>query len=39
MTLPCQINTNHGGRGVHFNDPSGHGLEILTRPYDPDVAG
>lgn len=30
---PGQINTNHGGRGVYFNDPSGHGLEIITRPY------
>lgn len=32
-TLPGQINTNHGGRGVYFRDPSGHGLEVLTRPY------
>lgn len=32
LTLPGQINTNHGGRGVYFNDPAGHGLEILTRP-------
>jgi len=31
---PGQINTNHGGRGVYFHDPSGHALEILTRPYD-----
>ena len=30
---PGQINTNHGGRGVYFADPSGHFLEILTRPY------
>lgn len=30
-TLPGQINTNHGGRGVYFRDPSGHYLEILTR--------
>ena len=21
------------GRGVYFNDPSGHELEIITRPY------
>ena len=26
------FNTNHGGRGVYFNDPSGHNLEVLTRP-------
>lgn len=32
-TLPNQINTNHGGRGVYFRDPAGHGLEIITRPY------
>jgi len=32
-TLPGQITTNHGGRGVYFNDPAGHGIEIVTRPY------
>lgn len=36
MQLPNQINTNHGGRGVYFLDPSGHGLEIITRPYGSD---
>jgi catechol 2,3-dioxygenase-like lactoylglutathione lyase family enzyme len=28
-----EINTTDGGRGVYFEDPSGHLLEILTRPY------
>ena len=28
-----EINRNDGGRGVYFEDPSGHFLEILTRPY------
>lgn len=28
-----QINRNDGGRGVYFADPSGHYLELLTRPY------
>jgi catechol 2,3-dioxygenase-like lactoylglutathione lyase family enzyme len=28
-----QINTRDGGRGIYFEDPSGHLLEILTRPY------
>ena len=28
-----EINHGHGGRGVYFEDPSGHFLEILTRPY------
>jgi catechol 2,3-dioxygenase-like lactoylglutathione lyase family enzyme len=27
------INHNDGGRGVYFEDPSGHFLEIITRPY------
>ncbi|MEV5550454.1 VOC family protein [Streptomyces sp. NPDC052309] len=28
-----EINHNDGGRGVYFDDPDGHNLEILTRPY------
>jgi extradiol dioxygenase family protein len=28
-----EINNNDGGRGVYFDDPSGHFLEILTVPY------
>jgi len=31
--LPGEINTNDGGRGVYWNDPNGHKLEIITRPY------
>lgn len=30
---PAQINRNDGGRGVYWNDPNGHYLEIITRPY------
>jgi catechol 2,3-dioxygenase-like lactoylglutathione lyase family enzyme len=30
---PGQINHNDGGRGVYFDDPNGHVLEIITRPY------
>jgi catechol 2,3-dioxygenase-like lactoylglutathione lyase family enzyme len=33
LTRPGEINHNHGGRGVYFMDPAGHGLEIITRPY------
>jgi catechol 2,3-dioxygenase-like lactoylglutathione lyase family enzyme len=33
FTQQGQINHNHGGRGVYFMDPAGHGLEIITRPY------
>ncbi len=29
----CEINTNDGGRGVYWEEPSGHFLEIITRPY------
>ena len=32
-TRPGEINHRDGGRGVYFPDPSGHGMEILTRPY------
>ena len=28
-----EINTRDGGHGACFEDPSGHLLEILTRPY------
>jgi catechol 2,3-dioxygenase-like lactoylglutathione lyase family enzyme len=30
---PGEINTHDGGRGVYFEDPGGHLLEIITRPY------
>jgi catechol 2,3-dioxygenase-like lactoylglutathione lyase family enzyme len=30
---PGRINQNDGGRGVYFDDPDGHLLEIITRPY------
>ena len=30
---PGQINRHDGGRGVYWNDPNGHYLEIITRPY------
>ena len=28
-----QINHHDGGKGVYFEDPDGHLLEIITRPY------
>lgn len=28
-----ETNSNDGGRGVYWEDPSGHLLEIITRPY------
>jgi extradiol dioxygenase family protein len=30
---PGEINHNDGGRGVYFDDPDGHFMEIITRPY------
>ncbi|MGH9229943.1 MAG: VOC family protein [Acidimicrobiales bacterium] len=32
-TQPGEINHRDGGRGVYFQDPDGHFLEVLTRPY------
>lgn len=28
-----EYNSNDGGRGLYFMDPSGHGMEIITKPY------
>jgi catechol 2,3-dioxygenase-like lactoylglutathione lyase family enzyme len=28
-----RTNSNDGGRGVYWEDPNGHNLEIITRPY------
>jgi catechol 2,3-dioxygenase-like lactoylglutathione lyase family enzyme len=30
---PNEINHHFGGRGVYFEDPDGHLLEAITRPY------
>jgi hypothetical protein len=30
---PAEVNHNDGGRGVYRENPSGHFLEIITRPY------
>ncbi|WP_227982616.1 VOC family protein [Nocardia spumae] len=32
-TRAGEINNEHGGRGVYFLDPAGHGIEMITRPY------
>jgi catechol 2,3-dioxygenase-like lactoylglutathione lyase family enzyme len=37
QSRPGEINHNDGGRGVYFEDPNGHLLEIITRPYGSDV--
>jgi catechol 2,3-dioxygenase-like lactoylglutathione lyase family enzyme len=30
---PGEINRHFGGRGVYFEDPDGHLMEIITKPY------
>lgn len=32
-TEPGHINRLFGGRGTYFDDPDGHNMEIMTRPY------
>ncbi|GLY20096.1 VOC family protein [Kineosporia rhizophila] len=32
-TRPGEINSEHGGQGVYLLDPTGHFLELITRPY------
>lgn len=34
-----EINHHDGGRGVYWNDPDGHLLEIITRPYGAETEG
>jgi catechol 2,3-dioxygenase-like lactoylglutathione lyase family enzyme len=33
-----EINHRYGGRGVYFDDPDNHLLEIITRPYGANPA-
>ena len=33
LSTKGEINDHDGGRGVYFQDPDGHLLEIITRPY------
>jgi catechol 2,3-dioxygenase-like lactoylglutathione lyase family enzyme len=39
QTKPGVINRRDGGRGLYFEDPDGHLLEILTRPYGSGGTG
>ena len=32
-TRRAEVNDRDGGRGLYFEDPDGHLLEIITRPY------
>ena len=33
QTRQGEINHHDGGRGAYFEDPNGHLLEVITRPY------
>ncbi|UGY92890.1 VOC family protein [Streptomyces gobiensis] len=33
LQQPGEINRRDGGRGLYFEDPSKHLMEVLTRPY------
>lgn len=37
MSVSGEINHNHGGRGVYFDDPAGHHFELITQPYGADL--
>lgn len=34
---PGEINHHWGGRGVYFEDPDGHLLELITKPYGSEI--
>ena len=34
---PGEINRHFGGRGVYFEDPDGHLLELITKPYGSET--
>ncbi len=34
---PGEINHHDGGRGVYWDDPDGHLLEIITQPYGAET--
>jgi catechol 2,3-dioxygenase-like lactoylglutathione lyase family enzyme len=36
-TKPGEINQHFGGRGLYFDDPNGHLLELITRPYGDEA--
>jgi len=36
---PGQINHLYGGRGVYFDDPDGHLMEVITQPYGAEPEG
>lgn len=39
LSQPEQINHRDGGRGVYFEGPDGHVLELITRPYGSGAEG
>ncbi|MDQ8046054.1 MAG: VOC family protein [Solirubrobacteraceae bacterium] len=37
QSVEGEINHNHGGRGVYFDDPAGHHFELITAAYGSDL--
>lgn len=35
---PGELNHRRGGRGVYFDDPDGHNMELMTRVQQPEQA-
>jgi catechol 2,3-dioxygenase-like lactoylglutathione lyase family enzyme len=36
-TKPGEFNRHYGGRGLYFQDPDGHLLEVITTPYGTEM--
>ncbi len=36
---PGEINHHYGGRGVYFDDPDRHLMEVITQPYGDEPEG
>ena len=36
---PMELYSHNGGRGLYFDDPDGHLLEVMTRAYDLNAYG
>jgi catechol 2,3-dioxygenase-like lactoylglutathione lyase family enzyme len=37
LSQPGEINRHWGGRGFYFEDPDGHILELITKPYGSEA--
>jgi hypothetical protein len=37
--MSSQTNDHYGGRGVYFDDPDNHLMEVIMRTYGPEPEG